>query len=119
MPERSGKRCLLGGTTKQGTKQHRLKYDLTTPPSGRTIDTLAQRNRGVWVVIELIIAVFVGFAFGYGVREIISQRRHAAARQHFLKQQGAEHEHRLLQQEHIDRMKLMATSARPVTKLKR
>jgi hypothetical protein len=70
-------------------------------------------------VIELIIGVFIGFASGYGVREIISQRRHAAARDHFLKQQVAEHERPLSQQEHIDRMKIMATSARPVTKLKR
>jgi len=59
------------------------------------------------------------FAFGYGVREIILQRRHAAARKHFFRQQMAEHERPLAQQEHIDRMKLMATSARAVTQLKR
>jgi hypothetical protein len=116
MPERSGKRRLLGETTKQGTKQHRLKYDLNTLPSGRTID--AQRNRGVWVVIEVIIGVFIGFAFGYGVREIISQRRHVAARKHFFEQM-AEHERPLSQQEHVDRLKAMATSTRLVTKSKR
>jgi hypothetical protein len=70
-------------------------------------------------VIEVIIGVFIGFAFGYGVREIISQRRHTAARKHFFEHQMAEHERPLSQQEHVDRLKVMATSTRLVTKSKR
>jgi hypothetical protein len=66
-----------------------------------------------------MIGVVIGFAFGYAMREIISQRRHAAARKHFFEQQMAEHERSLSQQEHIDRLKVMATSTRPVTKSKR
>jgi hypothetical protein len=72
------------------------------------------------VVIELVVGVFIGFALGYGIREFISQRRHAAAREHFLAQVAAEHEERpLSQQQHIDRMKLMAASVRAVVKSNR
>jgi hypothetical protein len=70
-------------------------------------------------VIELITGIFIGFAFGYGIREFISQRRRAAARKHFLAQIAAEHERPLSQQQHIDRMKLMAASMQAVIKLKR
>jgi hypothetical protein len=66
-------------------------------------------------VIELIIEVFVGFVFGYGTREFISQRRRAAARKHFLAQITAEHERSLSQQQHIDRLKRMAASVHAVT----
>jgi hypothetical protein len=63
-----------------------------------------------------ILGMIVGFACGYGVREYISQLRHAAGARELLarNQQPA-----LSRQEHVDRLKVMATSARPVTKLKR
>ena len=68
-------------------------------------------------MIELILGAVIGFAFGYGIREYISRRRHAAAREHFFQQHRvaensgfAESQQRpLSQQEHIDRLKLIAT----------
>ena len=67
-------------------------------------------------MVMSILGIIVGFACGYGVREYISQLRHvAAARELFARNQ----QRARLHQEHIDRLKLMATSARPATKLKR
>jgi hypothetical protein len=72
--------------------------------------------------VELILGVLVGFAFGYGVREYISQRRHAAAREHFKSHAPSTKIAALLeaqqrvrsQQEHIDRLKRNATAGRPL-----
>jgi hypothetical protein len=70
-------------------------------------------------VIELIIGVFIGLLFGYGIRELISQRRHAAARERFVAKVAAEHERPLSHQQHVDRLKLMAASVQAVIKSKR
>jgi hypothetical protein len=40
----------------------------------------------------LIIALGIGFACGYGVRELISRRRRAAAREKFLRKQEVKRE---------------------------
>ena len=40
----------------------------------------------------LIIALGIGFACGYGVRELISRRRRAAAREKFLRRQEVKRE---------------------------
>jgi membrane protein DedA with SNARE-associated domain len=42
---------------------------------------------GQAIVLLLILGLVVGFACGYGVRELISRRRHAAARERFLRRQ--------------------------------
>ena len=55
-------------------------------------------------MVMFILGILVGFAIGYTVREFISQQRHAAARN---KRHVAERP--LSRQDHIDRLKLMAT----------
>ena len=53
-------------------------------------------------MFELLVGVLVGFACGYGVREIISRRRHAAARD------WAELQARS-RQAHIDELEVVAS----------
>jgi hypothetical protein len=55
-------------------------------------------------VVMFILGILVGFAIGYTVREFISQQRQAVARN---KRHVAERT--LSRQDHIDRLKLMAT----------
>jgi hypothetical protein len=57
-------------------------------------------------MFELLVGVLVGFACGYGVREIISRRRHAAARN------WAELQARS-RQAHIHRPKIVASRPLP------
>jgi hypothetical protein len=63
--------------------------------------------RSVWdgAVFELLVGILVGFTAGYGVREIVSQRRRAAARKHFLLKQSEETDLSTSRQIHIDRLK--------------
>jgi hypothetical protein len=56
-------------------------------------------------MFEAFVGVLVGFAFGYGVREIISRRRHAAARDLALSRARST-------QAHIDRLKADAEVSR-------
>jgi hypothetical protein len=70
-------------------------------------------------VFELLVGLLVGFAAGYGVREIISQRRRAAARKHFLLKQSEEADLLTSRQFQIDRLKLAAQLGIAETKLKR
>jgi hypothetical protein len=58
-------------------------------------------------MFEALIGVLVGFAIGYGVREIISRRRHAAVRELALSRARS-------RQAHID---LLKTDARVVSTL--
>jgi len=59
-------------------------------------------------MFELFVGVLVGFACGYGVREYISRRRRAAARNMALLKSEA-----LDRQEHNDRVKLMVKLGLP------
>ena len=67
-------------------------------------------------MVMFILGMVVGFACGYVIREYVSQLRHAAAARELL---ARNQQRALSHQEQIDRLKLMATSARPVTKSKR
>jgi hypothetical protein len=57
-------------------------------------------------VFELLFVLLIGFTCGYGLREYISRRRRAAAREQFEKRA-------LSRQEQIDKLKLMTLLARP------
>ena len=39
-------------------------------------------------MMTFILIFFAGFGFGYGVREFVSRRRHAAARARYYKEHG-------------------------------
>jgi hypothetical protein len=56
-------------------------------------------------MFELLVGVLVGFGCGYGVREIISRRRYAAARDLALSRARS-------RQAHIDRLKADAKASR-------
>ena len=43
-------------------------------------------------MLLLILGLVVGFACGYGIRELISRRRRAAAREKFLRKQDEKRE---------------------------
>ena len=43
-------------------------------------------------MLQLILGLVVGFACGYGVRELISRRRRAAAREKFLRKREQKRE---------------------------
>jgi hypothetical protein len=43
-------------------------------------------------VLQLILGLVVGFACGYGVRELISRRRRAVAREKFLRKREQKRE---------------------------
>jgi hypothetical protein len=47
---------------------------------------------GQAIVLLLTLGLVVGFACGYGVRELISRRRRAAAREKFLRRQEQKRE---------------------------
>jgi hypothetical protein len=70
-------------------------------------------------MFELFVGVIVGFAAGYGVREIISQRRRAAALKHFLLKQSEETDLFTSRQIRIDRLKQVVQLGIAETKLKR
>jgi hypothetical protein len=52
---------------------------------------------GQAIVLLLTLGLVVGFACGFGVRELISRRRRAAAREKFLRKQEQKRE-----QKHYD-----------------
>jgi hypothetical protein len=61
-------------------------------------------------VITFIVGVWVGLAIGYTICALISERRNLVP-----EKRGPSD----AQQKHIDQLKLMAMSVRPVTKSKR
>ena len=63
-------------------------------------------------MVTFIVGVWVGIAVGYTMRALISERRMAT--HHDLSKSFER-----AQQKHIDQLKLMARSVRPVTKSKR
>jgi hypothetical protein len=80
---------------------------------------MAGKRSGEGAMFELFVGVIVGFAAGYGVREIISQRRRVAARKYFLLKQLEEADLLTSRQFHIDRLKLVAQLGIAETKLQR
>jgi hypothetical protein len=70
-------------------------------------------------MFELFVGILLGFGCGYGVRGIISQRRRAAARKHFLLKQLEETDLLTSRQFHVDRLKLAAQLGIAETKLQR
>jgi hypothetical protein len=65
-------------------------------------------------VIAFIVGVWVGIAIGYATSALVSERRNRVA-----EKRGPSESLERAQQKHIDRLKLMAMSVRPVTKSKR
>jgi hypothetical protein len=62
-------------------------------------------------MFEAFVGVLVGFAFGYGVRELISRRRRAALRSRML----LKTEPFRRRQQQIDNLKLMAKLGLPLS----
>jgi hypothetical protein len=65
-------------------------------------------------VITFIVGVWVGLAIGYTICALISERRNLVP-----EKRGPSESLERAQQKHIDQLKLMAMSVRPVTKSKR
>lgn len=52
-----------------------------------------RRGRGARILLSIVLALVIGFAGGYGIREWISRRRRAAAREeHFRRRQQKLHD---------------------------
>ena|SRR6516164_9131751 len=86
---------------------HQSKVEVQPLPSGCNNNAGYVRS-GEGVMFELFVGVLVGFACGYGVREYISRRRHAAARDWASLQARS-------RQAHIDHLKVEAKVGRTLT----